>query len=171
VNKFNILSRAYELAKKAHKGQKRHSDEDYFMHCDRVATSVAILGWEYQVVGYLHDVLEDTDYSSTDISEILFGADKSQVIEAFGVDSIHRILAGINALNKNNYVNYPAYILALRSTEWGKNKLVITNIPLKVKIADLLDNMRDLKEGSLKDKYRLACFILENSDPPISKAP
>jgi len=31
-----------------------------------------------------------------------------------------------------------------------------------IKIADLTHNMCDLREGSLKDKYRLTKYILEN---------
>jgi hypothetical protein len=32
----------------------------------------------------------------------------------------------------------------------------------QVKIADIRDNMESLEDGTMKDKYRLALFILEN---------
>ena len=47
--------------------------------------------------------------------------------------------------------NYLDFILRAKGNE----------IARQVKIADIEDNMMSLKEGSLKDKYRLARYVLK----------
>ena len=50
---------AYELAKKAHAGQKRKDKKTpYFEHVKEVASRVK--GWDLKTVAILHDTIEDT---------------------------------------------------------------------------------------------------------------
>jgi hypothetical protein len=45
-------------------------------------------------------------------------------------------------------------------------------VAIGVKIADIRDNLRDLEEGHLKDKYRFALFLLERREtPPENEVP
>ena len=57
---------AYELASEAHAEQKRKSGEPYIIHPIAVATIVAEelkLGANPVIAAFLHDVVEDTDYT------------------------------------------------------------------------------------------------------------
>src|SRR5699024_478396 len=67
-----FVKRAYDLAEKAHKGQIRKSKEEYIIHPVQVAAILAELKMDPVTVatGFLHDVVEDTDYTYDDIAEI-----------------------------------------------------------------------------------------------------
>jgi GTP pyrophosphokinase len=64
-----LILRAYKLAEKAHRGQKRASGEPYISHCIAVAIILADLHVPAEVVaaGLLHDTVEDTDVTLEDI--------------------------------------------------------------------------------------------------------
>lgn len=65
-----MIEKAKHFATKAHQGQKRkNSQEDYFVHPIRVAETLQKEGYSEELIcaGYLHDVVEDTDYTLTDI--------------------------------------------------------------------------------------------------------
>lgn len=62
---------AVELSKSLHAGQK-YGDHDYFTyHIQGVANSLNFLGFgiEYQIVAILHDILEDTSCTITDLEK------------------------------------------------------------------------------------------------------
>ncbi|HET7322094.1 MAG TPA: hypothetical protein VFI96_06340, partial [Longimicrobiaceae bacterium] len=40
---LGLITRAYEFSQVAHAGQKRHSGQDYIVHCERVAEILAEL--------------------------------------------------------------------------------------------------------------------------------
>ena len=66
------IREAYLLAKEAHKEQRRKSGEPYIMHPLAVARIVAEelgLGPDPIIAAFLHDVVEDTDYTIEDIKE------------------------------------------------------------------------------------------------------
>lgn len=56
------VARAREFAVSAH-GEQRYGDRPYSFHLDAVAEILSPFGEEAQVVGYLHDVAEDTPVS------------------------------------------------------------------------------------------------------------
>ena len=66
-----ILIKAYYYARDAHKGQKRASGEDYFIHPCTVARILADLGLDASTIAaaFLHDVIEDTSVSEGDIKK------------------------------------------------------------------------------------------------------
>jgi len=53
------VTRAREFAVAAH-GDQRYGDQPYAVHLDAVVELLAPFGEQAQVVGYLHDVVEDT---------------------------------------------------------------------------------------------------------------
>lgn len=84
------LIQAYNFAKEAHKGQKRQSGEDYFVHPCAVSEILIGLGLDYETViaAFLHDVIEDTPHTSEEIEE-LFG--KNVVMLVNGVTKLDRL--------------------------------------------------------------------------------
>ena len=70
------IQRAYALAEKAHKGQRRLSGESYISHPLAVACLVVDLGLDTDsvVAALLHDSVEDTDTTLDDV-KAQFGAD------------------------------------------------------------------------------------------------
>ena len=67
---------AFEFARIAHADQKRKSGEPYIFHPIAVANIVAeelMLGANPVIAAFLHDVVEDTDYTIDDIQQ-RFGA-------------------------------------------------------------------------------------------------
>ena len=78
----DLILRAFRFAKKAHKGQKRSSGEDYVYHCVAVAFILADLRVPPLVVaaGLLHDTVEDTRVELEDI-EKEFGAEVASLVD------------------------------------------------------------------------------------------
>ena len=141
--KFNtaLILKAYNFAEEHHRGQKRMSGEDYIIHPVEVAYILADLQMDDATIcaALLHDVVEDTDVTSEDITKI-FGEEISEMV------------AGVTKLGKIKYVtieeqqveNYRKMFLAM-----GKDIRVIL-----IKLADRLHNMRTL--SSLKRDRQIA---------------
>ena len=129
----SLNEQALTVANNAHRNQKRWGGQPYIIHPIAVADRLPV---HLKVLGYLHDVLEDNaeEYPLTRLSEL------------FPVWVVERIVV----LTKLPDENYDDYIL--RVAEDRATRLV--------KIADLFDNLKDIKPGSLRDKYRLALRLL-----------
>lgn len=134
---MDILKRAEQIAREAHEGQKRWSGEPYITHPEAVANSLKETNCK--IVAWLHDVLEDTETHSNDL--LMKGIPRELVI---AIEHLTR---------DDEFEDYGRYILQIRNNEIAK----------KVKIADLKHNLSDLKKGSMKDKYLLSLYILEES--------
>jgi len=85
-----LLKKAYVFAAQAHKGQTRRSGEPYLSHALEVSSMLADLKLDKTTLaaGLLHDVLEDTDVLSVDLSRA-FGKEITHLVE--GVTKISRI--------------------------------------------------------------------------------
>lgn len=130
------LKIAKQIAREVHKGQKRPiGKEDYITHPQAVAKIVGD-DIELQIVAWLHDVLEDSDLTFKDL------LDK-------GIP--YHLVQSVDYLTREKDQNYKDYILQIKEDE----------IATKVKIADLKHNLSDLKNGSMRDKYILAFYILK----------
>ena len=59
---ISLIEKGYEVARKAHEGQKRKSGEPYIIHPLYVALILADLELDKETItaGLLHDVVEDT---------------------------------------------------------------------------------------------------------------
>ena len=148
---IELLDIALSIAEKAHEGQlRKFTKEPYIIHPKSVA---ARLKKEYpnrndvEILGLLHDVLEDSDFTEQDLWDR-------------GIPEW--ITVTLNILSHQEGENYVDYIF----------KISDSHIARRVKLADLEDNMSDLKECSLKDKYRFAYYYLterENSENAAKK--
>lgn len=72
--KVEIITKAFQFARQAHKGIRRLSGEPYIMHPLAVAQIVCSeigLGSTSICAALLHDVVEDTDYTIDDIKNAL----------------------------------------------------------------------------------------------------
>jgi (p)ppGpp synthase/HD superfamily hydrolase len=139
------LQRALEIAITAHSGQKQKDGTPYAMHPIRVALSLE--NEVAQIVAVLHDVVEDTPVSLTDLKN-----------EGFAPD----IIEAIALLTKPDGADYQAYV----------EKIAANPLVRAVKIADLTDNMNvkriagPLTEKDLKriQKYHQAWTTLTQTN-------
>ena len=77
------VTKAYHLAEKYHKGQKRHTGSPYFIHCARIASNLLetlkIEKKEVLAAALLHDAVEDTPLTLNQI-EKRFGKKTAQMV-------------------------------------------------------------------------------------------
>ena len=142
--KTDIIQKAFNFAKFAHRGVRRLSGEPYIMHPITVAQIVCSeigLGSTSICAALLHDVVEDTDYTVEDI-ENMFGPKIAQI-----VDGLTKIAGGIFGEN------------ASAQAENFKKLLLTMNDDIRViliKIADRLHNMRTLGSQPKNKQYKIA---------------
>ena len=142
--KKEIIQKAFNFAKMAHKGVRRLSGEPYIMHPLAVAQIVCEeigLGSTSICAALLHDVVEDTDYTVEDI-ENLFGTKIAKI-----VDGLTKIAGGIFGEN------------ASVQAENFKKLLITMSEDIRViiiKIADRLHNMRTLGSQPQYKQYKIA---------------
>ena len=142
--KVDIITRAFNFAKHAHKGVRRKSGEPYILHPIAVARVVSEeigLGSTSICAALLHDVVEDTEYTVEDISN-LFGPKIAQI-----VDGLTKISGGIFGDK------------ASAQTENFKKLLLTMSEDIRViliKIADRLHNMRTLEHMAPNKQYKIA---------------
>lgn len=142
--KVEIITKAFNFAKQAHKGVRRRSGEPYILHPIAVARIACVeigLGSTSICSALLHDVVEDTDYTVEDI-ENLFGPQIAQI-----VDGLTKISGGIFGDR------------ASAQAENFKKLLLTMNDDIRViliKIADRLHNMRTLGSMLPSKQYKIA---------------
>ena len=142
--KVEIITKAFNFAKQAHKGVRRRSGEPYILHPIAVARIACVeigLGSTSICSALLHDVVEDTDYTVEDI-ENLFGPKIAQI-----VDGLTKISGGIFGDR------------ASAQAENFKKLLLTMNDDIRViliKIADRLHNMRTLGSMLPCKQYKIA---------------
>lgn len=145
---FELIYNAYQFALNAHQGQKRISGEDYIVHPTAVADILADLNMDNATIaaGMLHDVVEDTKYSYSDIKE-LFGEEVAMLVD------------GVTKLGKLEYKTkeeQQAENLRKMFIAMAKDIRVIL-----IKLADRLHNLRTLKYMDLNKQYEKAKETLE----------
>ena len=128
---FDMVKKAFELCVTAHAGQKRYSNEDYYVHPFNVAKIIVSLGMDSQSIAaaLLHDVVEDTDATVEDI-KAEFGAEVALLVD--GVTKIGR-------LNFSTKEQQQAESLRKMLIAMGQDIRVII-----IKLADRLHNMRTI---------------------------
>ncbi|WP_085536983.1 RelA/SpoT family protein [Massilibacteroides vaginae] len=133
--KVELITKAFEFANQAHSGVKRRSGESYILHPLAVARIVCRemgLGSTSICSALLHDVVEDTEYTVQDISN-MFGPKIAQI-----VDGLTKISGGIFGEQASAQAENFRKLLLTMSDDI---RVIL------IKIADRLHNMRTL--GSL----------------------
>ena len=123
------VKKAFDFANSAHDGVRRKSGEPYIVHPIAVATIVARdlgLGATSVIASILHDVVEDTEYSTTDI-ENMFGKDVARIVD--GLTKLSGEMDGRQALT----------LRKMLMTLSDDVRVIL------IKLADRLHNMRTLE--------------------------
>lgn len=142
--KVDIITKAFNFAKQAHKGVRRLSGEPYILHPIAVAQIVCEeigLGSTSICAALLHDVEEDTDYTNEDIAN-LFGQKVANIVEG-----LTKIAGGIFGEH------------ASTQAETFKKLLLTMSDDVRViliKIADRVHNMRTLSSMIPSKQYKIA---------------
>ncbi|MDO4929970.1 MAG: RelA/SpoT family protein [Bacteroidales bacterium] len=146
--KVEVITRAFNFAKQAHKGVRRLSGEPYILHPIAVAQIVCEeigLGSTSICAALLHDVEEDTDYSNEDLTN-LFGPKVGNIVE--GLTKISGGIFGEKA--------------SLQAETFKKLLLMMSDDirVILIKIADRLHNMRTLSSMAPRKQYKIASETL-----------
>ena len=141
--KVDVITRAFNMAREAHKGARRRSGEPYIMHPLAVARIVSKemgLGSTSICASLLHDVVEDTDYTVEDI-RALFGDKIAQI-----VDGLTKISSGMFGENVSAQAENFRKLLLTMSDDI---RVIL------IKIADRLHNMRTLSSMAPTKQFKI----------------
>ena len=129
---MELVDRAVEYAREKHKDQKRKDGSPYIIHPLAVAEIVAEMGLDMDAIlgALLHDCIEDTDASFSEIAK-LFGTTTAELVE--GVTKLTR--ANFSSTEEAQMENLRKMFMAM-----SKDIRVVL-----IKIADRLHNMRTMQ--------------------------
>ncbi len=144
----DLITRAYELAREAHEGQKRASGEEYIIHPLNVAYILSDMHLDEAAISaaLLHDVVEDTTFTIEEMEE-KFGHEVARLID--GVTKLGKI--EYKSKEEQQLENYRKLFLAM-----ARDLRVIL-----IKLADRLHNMRTLKYMRADKQKRIARETIE----------
>ena len=145
---IDLIKKAYYFGEVNHRGQKRNSGEDYFIHPIAVAKTLSNMKLDDQTIcaGLMHDVLEDTSVTY------------DQMEKEFG----HEITFLVDGVTKLKNLNYSS-----REEKQAENirKMVMAMSNdvrvVLIKLADRLHNMRTLEYKTREKQVQTATETLE----------
>ena len=135
-----LARKARRFCRKAHRGQKDNQSKPYYKHPFAVAASFTD-GSMCQIIAYLHDVVEDTDYTFLDIQD-RFGIFVGEMVAV---------------LSRPEWLDYQTYINAIKKQPTAR----------LVKIADIRHNLaidRALLNLAHQRRYAKALYELTKED-------
>ena len=145
---FGVIKKAYEVAEHYHEGQMRLSGEAFLCHPIEVAKILAELELNSKTIaaGIMHDVIEDTEATYEDISDI-FGTEIADMVE------------GVSKLSKLNLdTRKEQQVESLRKMLLAMSKDIRVII---IKLSDRLHNMRTLSHVSREKQIEKATETIE----------
>ncbi len=145
---LDIIRRAWVFCLQQHQGQKRASGEPYVVHPLEVALVLAELKMDSTAIaaGLLHDAVEDTDVTTTEI-ENQFG------------EQVAHIVDGVTKLDRIKFAN--------REDQQAENirKMLLAMVTdvrvVIIKLADRLHNMRTLEHLKPEKRQKIAKETLD----------
>ena len=150
-NKKDIVKDAKELAKKLHEGMTDKYGNPYFEHLERVANRVREMEYDmvdetseinlYIAAAYLHDVIEDTEYTLGELTE------------KFG----EVIAEAVKLLTRDNEETYADYVIGIKKSFHLEGKIARV-----VKLADLFDHVMGptICPANLVKRYEKSLYSL-----------
>jgi hypothetical protein len=144
----DIIKKAARLAKVFHQGQKDKAGVDYFEgHLSYVGNAGD--NWKEKIVGFLHDVAEDTPHTVEEIMRLL----KAKSNGVLTNQDAQEIETALNLLNSKTAPSREEYVARI------KNSHLATN----VKLNDLRHNMdlSRIPDPTPKDRERLTRYKKE----------
>ncbi|MGV9559333.1 RelA/SpoT family protein [Streptomyces sp. NPDC003401] len=140
------IEKAYQVAERWHRGQKRKSGDPYITHPLAVTTILAELGMDPATLmaGLLHDTVEDTEYGLDDLRR------------DFG-DVVALLVDGVTKLDKVKFGE------AAQAETVRKMVVAMAKDPrvLVIKLADRLHNMRTMRYLKREKQEKKARETLE----------
>ncbi|MEU5523212.1 GTP pyrophosphokinase [Streptomyces sp. NPDC093250] len=140
------IEKAYQVAERWHRGQKRKSGDPYITHPLAVTTILAELGMDPPTLmaGLLHDTVEDTEYGLEDLRR------------DFG-DVVTLLVDGVTKLDKVKFGE------AAQAETVRKMVVAMAKDPrvLVIKLADRLHNMRTMRYLKREKQEKKARETLE----------
>ncbi|WP_329132427.1 GTP pyrophosphokinase [Streptomyces sp. NBC_00670] len=140
------IERAYQVAERWHRGQKRKSGDPYITHPLAVTTILAELGMDPATLmaGLLHDTVEDTEYGLEDLRR------------DFG-DVVTLLVDGVTKLDRVKFGE------AAQAETVRKMVVAMAKDPrvLVIKLADRLHNMRTMRYLKREKQEKKARETLE----------
>lgn len=143
---FDLIQRAFVVAERCHRGQKRKSGDPYITHPVAVATILAELGLSGTTLAaaLLHDTVEDTSYTLDDL-KAEFGPEVAMLVD--GVTKLDKVSFGEAAQSETVRKMVVAMAKDIRV--------------LMIKLADRLHNARTWRFVSAESSARKARETLE----------
>ena len=141
-HEIDLITAAYQRAESAHSGQKRKSGEPYFTHCVAVASILAEMKMDAETIaaGLLHDVVEDSDVTITDLRSE-FGTTIAMLVD--GVTKLKNLpiknVSSAGDSRRSSAINREMEYIRKMLLTMGDDVRVVL-----VKLADRLHNMRTL---------------------------
>lgn len=145
---IELIKKAYDFGEFHHRGQKRNSGEDYFIHPIAVATLLSNMQLDDQTIcaGLMHDVLEDTDVTKEEMKE-KFGEEITFLVD--GVTKLKQIK--FESREEKQAENIRKMVMAMSNDV----RVVL------IKLADRLHNMRTLEYKTEQKQKQTATETLE----------
>jgi len=133
---LDLITNAVNIARRAHTGQfRRNGITAYICHPERVADRLQDESPEVIATAWLHDVLEDTPQTA-------------ESLRAGGIPE--SVITAVVTLTKKEGEAYGAYLARVKANP----------IARKVKVADMLDNLRGEPNPKQIKKYAIGLFGL-----------
>ncbi|MBI5953186.1 MAG: bifunctional (p)ppGpp synthetase/guanosine-3',5'-bis(diphosphate) 3'-pyrophosphohydrolase [Chloroflexi bacterium] len=177
-----LVERAYWVAEEAHQMQKRHSGEPYINHCLAVASILSELKVPSEVIaaGLLHDTVEDTSITLTDIRSEFGDTIAALVDGVTKLTHLPRVSRGDQHAEKNDDNGHEEVPTAPASL--GRREDIVAETLRKtflamgedvrvmfIKLADRLHNMRTLSHMPEHKRKRIAQETLDIFAPVANR--
>jgi guanosine-3',5'-bis(diphosphate) 3'-pyrophosphohydrolase len=145
----DLIQAAFDVAEKAHEGQKRRSGEPYLIHPVAVAETVAGWGLDHETVAaaLLHDVVEDTETALDELAG------------QFGPRVAH-LVDGVTKMALSKMPSLATESNRLEVSKENLRKLLLATAKdhrvIMLKLADRLHNLRTLEYMPVDKQRRIA---------------
>jgi (p)ppGpp synthase/HD superfamily hydrolase len=139
------IQKAYQIAKKAHAGQKDKAGKDYIYHPMTVASNVGDDETAI-IVGLLHDTVEDTDVTM------------QQLAKEFSPD----VIAALKLLTHDKTTPYLDYVQKIKdSGNEAARKVKLADLHMNMDLSRFPDGPTPKDKERVQKKYIPALKILE----------